>query len=484
VADSVSVAQNQSVSIDVVGNDSDPEGVSLAISAVETPSSGSIVSFDTTNITYTSAVSGLDTFTYTVTDGSNSATNIVSVQVLPQPMLAMPDAEGDIVALTASTVTVPIELSNSGGLYNAVSVDLNYDENCLQYNSIRSVNATESNILTSTNSVAFDANSSSLSDGTLVELIFDANPNAFCPSDSANANIFVNTAISITMGAAPDFTLITPNNGVSNVEGTLQEGRVAIVQNNARGDCNGDGAIDAGDLSAVIIESFDTSNGAYFWLYAYESPIHAGSPYGCDVESTSDLSINANPRSFVEIPDLICLIFVLFGNDSCTVPATVTSASSALLAPTLTNERQVSSQATLVEVPIMLQDGQDKATSANFTINFDTERFSFVELRKGESLPSGMEIAQDTEEAGVVQAAFYTIAFPMPTIADGELATLVLEVKADQEAAISEGDIEIISPSVGTIDGTSAADSLIVIDLGVLGTGEDTYNLYMPLILR
>ncbi len=84
--DSISTQKNAPVVIDVLANDSDPDGNVLTITAVGNPSHGTAeITSSGKNVTYTpaDAYSGTDSFTYTISDGKGgAATATVSVVVL------------------------------------------------------------------------------------------------------------------------------------------------------------------------------------------------------------------------------------------------------------------------------------------------------------------------------------------------------------------------------------------------------------------
>lgn len=84
-ADTASVIQGQAVSIDVRANDTDPDGTALTIVSVTTPANGlAVIDPVTGTITYTAPLTfdGTATFSYTVSDGSLTATALVTVTVL------------------------------------------------------------------------------------------------------------------------------------------------------------------------------------------------------------------------------------------------------------------------------------------------------------------------------------------------------------------------------------------------------------------
>ena len=111
--DSATARPAQPVTIAVLANDSDPDGDTLAISAVDAPAHGSaVISGDT--IVYISATSytGSDSFSYTISDGrGGSATALVTIQVQPRPN-SPPVAAADNVTVTPGTATTINVLAN------------------------------------------------------------------------------------------------------------------------------------------------------------------------------------------------------------------------------------------------------------------------------------------------------------------------------------------------------------------------------------
>ena len=82
VDDIATTFENTSVTIAVLNNDSDPQNDTLAVVSISDPANGS-VSLEGSSIVYTpdSEFNGVDTFTYTVSDGSLSDTAVVTVTV-------------------------------------------------------------------------------------------------------------------------------------------------------------------------------------------------------------------------------------------------------------------------------------------------------------------------------------------------------------------------------------------------------------------
>src|SRR5262249_31334165 len=86
--DSATAAYNGPVTINVLANDSDPDGDALTVTEVSLPAHGSAVINADGTLTYTSNpdFSGTDTFSYTVSDGQGgTASAIVTVTVVDPP---------------------------------------------------------------------------------------------------------------------------------------------------------------------------------------------------------------------------------------------------------------------------------------------------------------------------------------------------------------------------------------------------------------
>ena len=85
--DTAATAQDNAVDINVVANDTDPEGGTLSVTSVTTPNNGTaaITSGSTTTVTYApnTDFTGADSFDYTLSDGTDADTGTVTVTVGP-----------------------------------------------------------------------------------------------------------------------------------------------------------------------------------------------------------------------------------------------------------------------------------------------------------------------------------------------------------------------------------------------------------------
>ena len=106
VDDYATTSWNASVGIEVVANDTDADGQTLSVTAVTTPTNGTamILQGSATTITYTphANYNGTDSFTYTVSDGTDTATGTVNITVEAVKITNSTRSNADLAALTVS----------------------------------------------------------------------------------------------------------------------------------------------------------------------------------------------------------------------------------------------------------------------------------------------------------------------------------------------------------------------------------------------
>ncbi|MDA0269848.1 MAG: Ig-like domain-containing protein [Chloroflexi bacterium] len=84
-SDTVTVKSGHATTIDVLSNDTDPDGNTLTVISVSTPAHGAVaISHEGKKVTYTptNGYLGADTFTYVVSDGALTAAAAVNVTVI------------------------------------------------------------------------------------------------------------------------------------------------------------------------------------------------------------------------------------------------------------------------------------------------------------------------------------------------------------------------------------------------------------------
>ena len=122
--DSDSTDEGTPVVIDVLPNDSDPDGDNLTIQSVTQPGNGSVIN-NGLDVVYTPdpGFDGVDSFTYTIFDGNGgtaTATVTVAVAAVNDPPIAEDDA-----AITGedTSVTIPVLLNDSDPENDVLSVE-------------------------------------------------------------------------------------------------------------------------------------------------------------------------------------------------------------------------------------------------------------------------------------------------------------------------------------------------------------------------
>jgi len=126
--DVVATTAGTPIDVDVLANDSDPDGDPVDLTAVDAPGHGT-ATFAGAIVTYTPAAgfTGIDHFLYTISDGSNTARAAVSVYVdvplPPPPVLTLTpsfldfgevpiEKTRDLVLTVTNNTAAPIELAN------------------------------------------------------------------------------------------------------------------------------------------------------------------------------------------------------------------------------------------------------------------------------------------------------------------------------------------------------------------------------------
>ncbi|MBE2197677.1 MAG: tandem-95 repeat protein [Anaerolinea sp.] len=110
--DSVTTAEDTAVTIDVLSNDSDVDGDVLTVVSVTQPVNGSVVINLDNTLTYTPAAdfNGVDSFSYTISDGAANAVAAVTITV--SPVNDAPAAVDDVVTTPEDTAVTIAVLAN------------------------------------------------------------------------------------------------------------------------------------------------------------------------------------------------------------------------------------------------------------------------------------------------------------------------------------------------------------------------------------
>jgi len=124
--DSDSTDENTPVNIDVLPNDSDPDGDNLTVQSVTQPDNGSVIN-NGTDILYTpnADFNGVDIFTYTISDGSGetaTATVAVTVAAVNDPPIAQDDSDSTDEDTPAVIDVLPNDFDPDGDTLTVQSV--------------------------------------------------------------------------------------------------------------------------------------------------------------------------------------------------------------------------------------------------------------------------------------------------------------------------------------------------------------------------
>lgn len=222
------------------------------------------------------------------------------------PVLVIPDGVG---AVVGSPVAVPVQLNKNGLDIAAVAFSVHYDGACLSFD------PSDADLDGIPDAISFLVGPAfetavyvdlSDGDGEIDIVIFDFPPDQTLPDGDLVA-ITLTTLCQPPVGSSILAPVVfsadpAPSFGDTlgqDVPGTWDSGSVEIF-GGLRGDCNGDGFLSAGDLSACGLELFDADGS--FWLDVPGSTF-VGDPVGCD----------ANADTLVDAGDVSCKSLLIFG---------------------------------------------------------------------------------------------------------------------------------------------------------------------------
>ena len=203
-------------------------------------------------------------------------------------------------------VSVPVIFNQSGQTIDTTTFSVDFDQTCLIFDPTLTdavVFNVPADFVTSWSYSAADkdgeldfsiydqtAPRTPVPDGTLVT--FKLKVKATCSEAPGSAN---SARVGFSTDPSPSFG----SNGQS-VKGYSSDGFIHILPA-MLGDCNGDGLVDAGDLSALVLEIFDGDN-----TLPSNTPggTFPGNPVGC----------NPNQDTVVDAGDLSCTVLIIWGD--------------------------------------------------------------------------------------------------------------------------------------------------------------------------
>ncbi|MCB0084080.1 MAG: hypothetical protein KDE47_24245, partial [Caldilineaceae bacterium] len=241
--------------------------------------------------------------------------------------------------------------------------------------------------------------------------------------------------------------------------------------------CNMDAAVDAGDISAVVMEIFD---GDGTGVGTVAGGTFAGGP-GCD----------ANQDTVINAADISCTVLLIFnGPNSCSALASGASRPAAQLAIRNTHVDLAKEAAT---VEILLTGGAGQVSALTFVIDYDATQLWFdANDSDGDGLPdavslptaTGERLVDLTDRGGQLAIALADISAVPTGFADGIVLTLTFGVKhpVGNDTVTSELTFRREEPaSLGRTNGASLA---VNAHDGILTITPITVvsQLYLPLV--
>jgi hypothetical protein len=363
------------------------------------------------------------------------------INVLDHSLLSIGDT---FVVRHNQAIGIPVVFTANGNTPAYASFSIAYNAACLTYVSTSGGAGNAAGGVVTVNPNGPFVN------GTLATITFSANP--ACTSGTSVPLNF--TAASLNGGALPVDT---------------DNGKVLVISNSARGDCNSDGAVNAGDFSAIVLETFDDD--LPWWLEAPKSTF-PGSPVGCD----------ANASEYIDVADVVCTVLVVFGNSACTNGSLLAAnaadaAEPALLAVGSTVEGQAISAAVTLDT-----QGADVAGAA-FTLVYDPAQATLdMSDGDGDGIPDAISFATGSSlkrsvsvdaANGRIKIAVYGLNLPLPTLADGVIANVRLQAQGDAALA----GLGLADAALGNTSGGNTP-----VEVTVNGAASQLRWLYLPAI--
>lgn len=301
------------------------------------------------------------------------------------PSLSIPQ---NVPAYPYQNVVMPIQFTGNGNNISSLIFSVDFDQTCLQFDPTDADGDDVPDAVTFSvpaafsASVMFNANNTA---GELGFLIYDpflplaALPNGTLASVQLRAICQPATGVPIVarVGFASEPPASFGTTTGASVPGVTSDGSVAI-QAVRPGDCNADTSVNAGDISALVLEIFDGdgSNPA-----AAPGGTFPGNPVGC----------NANQDASIDAGDISCTVLIIFnGPAACAPPLAPEGAGpqpqrgqppSLRLAEPLV-------QQDLLTLPVVFDPGDGQISSLVFSLAYDPRRLQLDPADKdGDGVP-------------------------------------------------------------------------------------------------
>jgi hypothetical protein len=383
-------------------------------------------------------------------------------------------------------IAVPVLFNSQGRIVDTTTFSIDYDQACLSYNGL-----SFSLPGTSSGAVAHDPLDS---DGELDVVIYPAsNPPQPIPSGIiATIQFTISGACqpspgasrTVRIGFSSDPMASFGSNGQS-LRGRASDGLITILEGYL-GDCNGDVAVDAGDLTALVLEIFDQ-----------DGNVPADTPRGSFAGTVT--GCNPNQDLVVDAGDISCGIMIIIGGDTAcsgglmsanspygSAPSSIDLAESAELSIPVDVPVPVNGR---LRLPVVFESKGNGANTTVFSVNYDESWLTFNPADANQdglpdaitlNLPAGFQasVAFDAADtAGELDFAIYNFTDLDAALADGALMTL--EFTAGNPPPFTVAPV-IFSYEPPTSLGSLGGDSLLVISRNGSALINSLFEIFLP----
>lgn len=409
------------------------------------------------------------------------------------PKLAI---DQNVIGFPGGKSTVGISFTGTADLISSASLSIDYDDACLavspadknldgvpdavlfqvlpSFVTSATIDVTDTDgeldIVVSDMSLPF----STLTDGMLLEITFDV----LCTPESG-------ATITAPVNFSQNPSISFGNSSGQSVQGVAENGNITIFSGQP-GDVNVDSQVDAGDISALVLEIFDGDGNLATNTLGGSFP---GNPIGSD----------PNRDSLVDAGDISCLVLIIFnGQGACGSSDLVSTSKS----PDLLSESIP--QLALLDgilvgagqefaMPIAFTSNGTSISSIAFSIDYEQSVLFLDPLDSNVDgipdaiqldLPPGFtgDVSLDmNDDDGEIDIVIADLSAPLASLLDGEVVSLTFQVKPDASSYHSEIRFSVDpDPSFGDIHGQSV--------LGTTSNATVTINgpqlVFLPLIIR
>lgn len=403
--------------------------------------------------------------------GTQSVEQAFTVRIVGKSVLLLPDEPEVPFVVATGFVTVPIRYNAMGNDVVTATFAVSYTDTCLTYKGLSGLQSGFGHVgdpdddEDSPVEISIASSTSVLREGVIGYLSFEGGA---CGANDIGAWTDLEFGTT-TLQAAGDAA----------VTSTTSDGKLIVIPNDELGDCNSDGDLNAGDFTAIALESFDqaseltTSSSPIkladkSWLW---SPLgdFKGSAKGCD----------ANVDRILDVADITCAARTFFGARCTAEPDGRRSQAAQIAAPASV----VAAPGSTVAAPIILTANGNAVAAAAFTMQIDPALVFDPADADEDGVPDAVSF---NTPAGFFKMVLYDaptrrlqvlvtgLTMPLPVLPDGAFATVHLQGAASANGGAAP--INLNDVSLGSVEGNQV--EVIVAPIGLLN------RVFLPAVER